>query len=159
MESIIDNELITSALEHDAQRVIDSIKNGAGVNVRLDNGDALIIAILNALDSAPENEKRIYRYVRELIVGTPNFNLNQKTNYDGTDVYIIEYAMIRKKIRWVDFFLNNGANHHLAENSDYFWQTSDEIRNLIQLFSRAMDRIPTPTQSPRTYLNFSILRL
>lgn len=159
MESIIDNELITSALEHDAQRVINSIKNGAYVNVRLDNGDALIIAILNALDSAPENEKRIYRYVSELIVGTPNFNLNQKTNYDGTDVYIIEYAMIRKKITWVDFFLKNGANHHLAENSDYFWQTSDEIKEFIQRFSRAMDRIPTPVQSPRTYLNFSKLRL
>ena len=153
------NDLITNALEMDARRVMDSIKNGANVNVRLDNGDALIIAILNAMDSAPKNEKRIYRIIIDLIVGTPIFNLNQKTNYYGTDVYIIEYAMIQKKITWVDFFLNNGANHHLAEQSDYYWQTSDDIRDLIQRFSRAMEKTPTPPQSPRTYLNFSNLRL
>ena len=143
----------------DAQRVIDSIKNGANVNVRLDNGDALIIAILNAMESAPNNEKETYRSIIDLIVATPIFNLNQKTKYFDKDVYIIEYAMIQKKITWVDFFLNNGANHHLAEQSDYYWHTSDEIRDLIQQFSRSMENMPTPPQSPRTYLNFNNLRL
>lgn len=160
-----DNELVSAAFYGDLERVETAIRLGANVNVKLDTGVALTIALLERMDTGTNDEKFRSAYILNQMTQNLRWKVNQTTAVSPnrrTYVSVMEYAMIRKRYPWVEFFLNEGANPNVAMDSPYFSETSDQIKQIIERYSRARENMGTPRRTPgksRTHLNFSNLRL
>lgn len=158
---LINAKLLTAAYNGNVEGVEEAISEGADVNDKTDNGVALTIALLEMMDTVTGDEKIRYSDILYIITNEFSWKVNQTTVHPNRRTYvsIMEYAMIRKRYAWVEFFLKEGANPNLAMDSPYYRDTSDEIKEIIEEYSRVREKMGTPRRSTHTYLNFSNLRL